>query len=250
MGYFEGDSVREQVPISKSDDKVQLAQLILEETRRPILRRQGPGAEDESSSGSKQGDPRNGEQRQLDNYLRRDEQRKLNESLNRQGPQRLNREEADAIRRPKPPRDSRNDDSNTGYQIPDEVKLDMLAQRIGVERPDAISIMSKLSSKAESDMRNAAGPGANDAAALDKYIDGNLTWLKQNGLMTENLKRDYDLNDPAQRSEAKAVQKENIRKILGASDDRDLFKRLAHNLASDVFAKAGLQAPSYEQMKK
>lgn len=112
MGYFEGDSVREQVPISKSDDKVQLAQLILEETRRPILRRQGPGAEDESSSGSKQGDPRNGEQRQLDNYLRRDEQRKLNESLNRQGPQRLNREEADAIRRPKPPRDSRNDDSN------------------------------------------------------------------------------------------------------------------------------------------
>jgi len=157
------------------------------------------------------------------------------------------------------------DNTNTGDSRPsnpfaDQIvqespanKLQKLARSANSDSSDPVEVMRALARKNEQELRYKSGnPRASDSEVVGAYLLDRTIKLNEEKKLESTIGRTPDMNDANDFSRAIRQVKEVLQRDLGATpnNDADLLKRISHNLSAAQFQKAGVPAPSYEQIKK
>lgn len=157
------------------------------------------------------------------------------------------------------------DNTNTGDNRPsnpfaDQIvqespasKLQKLARSANSDSSDPVEVMRALARKNEQELRDKSGnPRATDSEVVGAFLLDRTIKLNEEKKLATTIGRTPDMNDANDFSRAIRQVKEVLQRDLGATpnNDADLLKRISHNLSAAQFQKAGVPAPSYEQIKK
>lgn len=132
-------------------------------------------------------------------------------------------------------------------------KLQKLARSANSDSSDPVEVMRALARKNEQELREKSGnPRATDSEVVGAFLLDRTIKLNEEKKLAATIGRAPDMNNANDFSRAIRQVKEVLQKDLGAApnNDADLLKRISHSLAVAQFQKAGIPAPSYEQIKK
>ena len=133
------------------------------------------------------------------------------------------------------------------------VKLQRLGRGAGIDSSDPVEVMRALSRKNETELRERSGnPKASDSDVVAAFVLDKTVKLDSEKKLASVIGRSPDMNNANDFSRAIRQVKESMQNQLGAvpNNDSDFLKRVSHSLAAAQFQKAGVPAPSYEQIKK
>lgn len=132
-------------------------------------------------------------------------------------------------------------------------KLQKLARSANSDSSDPIEVMRALSRKNENELREKSGnPKASDSDVVAAFVLDRTVKLDSEKKLASVIGRTPDMNNTNDFSRAVRQVKEAMQNQIGSmpNNDSDFLKRVSHSLAVEQFQKAGVPAPSYEQVRK